>query len=305
MFRIEKPGIYYDVPTADYFADCCPEPSLTQTLAKVLIESSPLHAYQAHPRLGLQAADEDEGYEKNKAIGNAAHKLILNRGKELAIAEFPDWRTKASQEFKAEAFDVGHEPILRKHFNVAMDMVAEAVKQLAVIPGCERAFLDGRAEVVVAAEEDGIWLRSMIDWITPDLREVWDFKTSGQSAAPYDTGRLMASAGWHVQAAMHERILDRIDASNAGRRRFFYVAQENSPPYALTVNEISESAMTIGRKMIDYAMRGWRHCLSRNEWPAYPMRIIRPELPGYTENAWLARELIEESENDPSLIFAG
>jgi hypothetical protein len=63
----------------------------------------------------------------------------------------------------------------------------------------------------------------------------------------------MASAGWHVQCAMHERILNAIDPEGAGRRRFLYIAQENEPPYALTVNEIGESALTIGRKQIDYA----------------------------------------------------
>lgn len=305
--KITKPGLYKDFPVDAYFADPTSGPSLTQSLAKILIEHSPLHAMMAHPKLAPPTADEDEGekYDKAKAIGNAAHGLMLDRGKTIAIGEFDSWRKKEAQAFKDEACAAGKEPILRKHFDTAAAMVDSALEQLHRIPGCERAFTDGDSEVVIANCEDGIWLRSMLDWITPDLREVWDYKTGGQSVGPYDTGRLMANAGWHIQSAMHERILDRLDPKGAGRRKFYYVAQENEPPYALTVNEIGESALTIGRKQIEYAFRTWAMCVTKNIWPSYPMRIIRPELPAYFENAWLGRELAEDSESDPSLIFAG
>jgi endonuclease/exonuclease/phosphatase family metal-dependent hydrolase len=106
--KISKPGIYRDFPTAAYFADPCPEPSFTQSLAKILIEQSPLHAYQAHPRLNVPAADEDadeaEKYSKAKAIGNAAHSLMLGRGKVLAVGDFNNWMTaRKPSEFKATA----------------------------------------------------------------------------------------------------------------------------------------------------------------------------------------------------------
>ncbi|MGY4614802.1 hypothetical protein ACVWZ4_000029 [Bradyrhizobium sp. USDA 4472] len=304
---ITQPGIYRDFPTAAYFDDPTPAPSFTQSLAKVLIEQSPLHAYQAHPRLNVRPADEDDGesYDKAKAIGNAAHALMLNRGKELAVGEFKDWRKKEAQEFKADAILHGREPILRKHFDAAGKMVDAGTEQLTAIHGCQNAFTHGDAEVVIANCEDGIWLRSMIDWITPDLREVWDYKSGGVSASPYATPRRMADAGWHIQAAFHERILDAIDPKGAGRRKFFYVAQENEEPYALTVNQISESALTIGRKQVDYAVRTWAFCMRRKTWPGYPNRINRAELPTWAESSWLGREIEEASENDPSLIFAG
>jgi hypothetical protein len=315
--KIETPGIYRDFPTADYFADPTPEPSFTQSLAKILIEQSPLHAFMAHPRLTVPSADEDdagEKYDKAKAIGNAAHALMLHRGKTMAIGDFDSWRGKIPQAFKDEAVSAGKEPILLKHYVIAEMMVEAANDQLNRIHGCQSAFTSGDAEVVIANCEGGIWLRSMLDWITPDLREVWDLKTSGMSASPYNTGKLMASAGWHTQAAMHERILDALDPKGAGRRHFYYVCQENEAPFALTVNEIGEAALTIGRKQIDYAIKMWAHCLTQNTWPAYPLRIIRPELPAWAENGWLARELAEDDERqevarrkdfDPRNLLAG
>ncbi|WP_416192963.1 PD-(D/E)XK nuclease-like domain-containing protein [Nitrobacter sp. TKz-YC01] len=315
--KIDKPGIFRDFSTDDYFADPTPSASLSQSVAKILIEQSPLHAKMAHPKLAPPVEDDEdepEKYVKALAIGNAAHKLMLGRGKQMAVADFDSWRKKEAKEFREDAILHCREPILAKHYEAAERMVLAARGQLSQIEGCERAFREGDAEVVVAACEDGLWLRSMIDWITPDLREVWDLKTSGMSASPYNTGKLMASAGWHVQAAMHERILDAIDPQNAGRRRFLYVCQENEAPYALTVNEIGEAALTIGRKQIDYAVNVWRRCLETGYWPAYPLRIIRPELPAWHETSWLSREVAEEDvrlkiparkDFDPKLIMAG
>jgi hypothetical protein len=305
--KITEPGIYKLMSSESYFADPCPEPSFTQSLAKILIEQSPLHAYQAHPRLNVKPADEDdaESYDKAKAIGNAAHALMLGRGKPLAVGDYDNWRKKEAQLFRENALATHQEPILRKHYDVAGRMVDAALEQLSSIRDCSHAFGEGDAEVVIANCENGIWLRSMCDWITPDLREVWDYKTSGKSASPYATGRLMADAGWHIQAAMHERILDAIDPKGAGRRKYFYVAQENEEPFALTVNQISESALTIGRKQVDYAVRVWSHCLTKGKWPAYPNRIIMPELPGWTESGWLAREETEAGEQNPEFMMAG
>jgi hypothetical protein len=294
--KITEPGIYRGVESAHYFDDPCPEPSLSQSLCKILIEQSPLHAKMAHPRLAPPIHEDEETtepYVKAQAIGNAVHAMMIGRGKDMGIIDYPNFMTKLAKEARAEVVGAGKEPILAKHWDAASHMVVAARQQLLRIEGCERAFKEGDGEVVIASCEEGQWLRSMIDWITPDLREVWDLKTSGMSASPYNTGRMMASAGWHLQAAMHERILDDIDPDGAGRRKFRYVCQENEIPFALTVNEIGESALTIGRKQIDYAISAWRRCIETNTWPAYPLRIIRPELPAWAESSWINREIHE------------
>src|SRR4029077_5767017 len=94
-----KQGIHFDVPASTYFADPCEGPSLTQSIAKILLEQSPLHAWHAHPRLGGKP-DEPEAYDSAKAIGNAAHKLMIGRGKEIMVLEFDTFRTKDSQQIR-------------------------------------------------------------------------------------------------------------------------------------------------------------------------------------------------------------
>jgi hypothetical protein len=276
-------GIHFDVPSAVYFADPCERPSLTQSIAKVLIEQSPLHAWHAHPRLGGKPDEPDDAYNSAQAIGNAAHKLMIGRGKEIEVVDLDSWRGKAADQ-RREIEAAGKVAILSKHFARARSMVDVAQQTVS--------FEDGHGEVVVIAQnEDGLWLRSMIDFLPYDLRTPTDFKTTGLSCAPHAIPSMMLNGGWDIQAAMHETILDYIDPDNAGRRHFRFIAQENYPPYALTVCELPEAVLTMGRKKLDMATTVWRVCMREDVWPGYPGEIIRPEYPGWAESKWLDREM--------------
>lgn len=293
---ITKPGIYLGMSAAEYFSDPAPEPSLTQSIAKILIDRSPAHARLAHPRMNPDLQEPFE-YEKSLAIGNSAHKLLIGRGKDICIVEgYEDFRKNEAKEIRDKAIADGCVPILTKHIKTARELVATARGRLDLM-GLDRAFHDccGHGEVVIAWEEDGIWFRSMIDWMDKLVPVYTDLKTSGLSAAPHAVPATMASAGWPIQAAFHERGLDVLDPDNAGRRSFRFVMVENSPPYALTVHEMSEAVLTIGRKQVDYAVRIWRRCMESGEWPAYPPIVNVPEMPSYREAQWLDRE-VRESE---------
>lgn len=295
--KITVPGIYRGVASADYFADPCIEPSLSQSLAKIIIERSPLHGKFEHPRLTpLHPEDEDhERYDKAKAIGNAAHKIILGRGKDLEIIQSSDFRNKAAKEARDAAYAAGKEPVLEKHLATATDMVAAALSQLEKHEASD-AFQNGAGEVVLVWQEDGIWFRQMVDWLHDDLLTVDDMKTTGLSVAPHTLGMMMVNAGWDVQAAMAERGLAILDPTNAGRRRFRFIAQENDAPYALTVAQMGEAALTMGRKKLEVAAGIWRVCIETGHWPGYTRHTVIPEYPGFRENQWLEREVNEFSE---------
>jgi hypothetical protein len=178
----------------------------------------------------------------------------------------------------------------------AHKMVLAAKLQLTNAGGydvaLDKAFREGDGEVVIAAEIDGIWLRSLVDWMV-NPRLLFDYKSTAMSVAPHAIPKLMADAGWPIQAATQERILDVIDPEGAGRRRFFFIAQENYKPFALTVHELPESTMTMGRKMLAKAESMWREAILTNTWHGYPPMINRPELPGWTESQWLNREIAD------------
>lgn len=277
-----KSGIHLDVPTADYFADPCLVPSLTQSIASVLLSQSPRHAALKHPRLNPAW----EPYEDTKFnIGNAAHKLLIGRGKELVIVEADDWRTKAAKEARNEALESGKVAILSHQHKTAVDMAASFHEQCAQVPECVGAFMPGggsAGEVVIIAEYEGVTLRSMVDWMR-DTRHLDDLKTTGLGAYPERLPYAMADGGWDLQAAMQERILDVLDPENQGRRHHYFYLQENDDPYELTVCELPESVMTIGRAKLDKAIRIWRSCMENNRWPGYARVVHSPVYPPYLE----------------------
>lgn len=296
MHKIDAPGIYTDISAEDYFADPMPAPSLTQSIAKVLLDRSPAHARLEHPRLAPPVEEDEpaEKYDAAKAIGNAAHSMLIGRGKSIVVGDFPNWTTKDAKAFRLAAVNSGQEPILSKHMRRATALVVKAKQQLHEA-GWRNAFELGNGEVMVAWREGDLWFRTLIDWMVSPT-ELYDLKTSGISCAPHNIGRVAADAGWDIQAAMHERALNAVDPQSAGRRKFRFVAIENEPPYALVPVEMSEAWLTMGRKKLSVAVDIWRECMRLDSWPAYSVRPIVPEYPGYIENKWLERELSEFSE---------
>lgn len=285
-------GLFANMSTAEYFADPAPLPSLTQSLVKTLLDRSPLHAWYAHPRLNPDfVRDEDTKYD----IGNIAHRLILGRGRELVVlSDFDDWRKKDAQQARADAQAEGRLAVLGKHYATADRMVraAQEALQRRDMPDIFRED-HGDAELCAIWQEGKTWCRQLMDWLSADRLTFADYKTTLESAAPHALARKMVNDGWHIQAAMAERALAKLDAANIGRRRYLFVVQEAQLPYALSVVELSETALTMGRKQLDAGLKLWTRCLTTDYWPGYPLQTIVPEFPEWAEAQWLDREVNE------------
>lgn len=298
--KITEPGIFIDFDEEAYFADPCPTPSLTQSIAKVLIEQTTKHARAEHPRFKMIGEDEpDEKYDKAKAIGNAAHAILIGRGKTIAGGPFDAWTTKEAKAFKAEAIAAKKMPILDKHLADAHLMVKAACTQLLEAApadaALEDAFTNGNGEVVIAAEINGVWFRSLVDWMV-NPRLMFDYKTTGMSVAPHALPKLMADAGWPIQAAMQDMILDILDPEGAGKRRFFFIGQENYDPFELTISELPRATMQMGHKLLAKAEGMWREAITTGVWSGYARVIHRPEYPGWMESQILNREIAEAAQ---------
>jgi hypothetical protein len=270
-------------------------------LVKILIERSPHHAWCACPRLNPNyESDDDTKFD----LGNVAHLLLLGRGKEIEVIQFDDWRKKAAQEAREAAADVGKIAVLEHQFDQAFEMSKAARDQIQRHED-DDAFAFGSAEVMIAWEEDGIWFRSLIDWLHNDLRTMDDFKSTAMSVAPHLLGMRAQAAGWEIQAAFIERGLNILDPAGAGRRRFRFIAQETGKPHALSIMHMDEHWLTMGRKKVEAGIALWRNAVKTGKWLGYPARSIVPEYPGFKESQWLDREISGEFEPDPKLIMAG
>lgn len=286
-----KPGFFLEMPAAQYHADPCPEPSLSQSLAKIMLARSPAHVWTAHPRLNPDYQHDAEGYDADRIIGEVAHKLMLLRGRDVVQMEVTNFRTKEAQTLRDQAFDAGKIPILPHHYERAFAMVEAGRRQLAS-QSLDIAMEAGEHEAVMCWQQDGFWFRSMLDCMFGSA--VLDYKTTGLSIAPHVIDRKMYNDGVHIQAAFHERGLDVLDPEGAGKRQHVFIFQENEPPYALVAFPLSEEWMTHGRRAVARAIGLWRHCLRKREWPMYPLDTPCPPFPSWGA----AREIEAEAITD-------
>src|SRR5262245_62211448 len=175
-----KTGIYPDLSPEDYYRDPCEVASLTQSLCKVLLDRSPIHAWIKSPKLNGDWKPDEKEYDRASAIGLAAHSYLLGRGRKVMTADYDSWRTADARKFRDSAWEDGHIPILREHDDVAQHM-ADIVRNSGVLIG------PGNYEcTVIAAESDGrAWCRALIDFLSADRTDVIDYKTTSMSCAPH------------------------------------------------------------------------------------------------------------------------
>lgn len=270
-FIITTPGIY-DIPSSRYHEDPVIEPSLSNTIAKYLINQSPLHAAAHHPRLALNPIREEN---QKFDLGKAAHTLLLRDGMKFEIVKESSWSTKAAKEARAKARKEGLIPILENQFDRVDEMVKACRDQLADHELGD-VMAKGYGERTLAWKEDDVWCRCLIDWLPDKVEEgciIVDYKTTSASAHPATWGFKTGPAiGFTLQNAFYQRGIRRI--LGIKDYRFLFLVQENYPPYCISVVEVSKEALAEAMDHVKSAVGIWRHCLTRNDWPGYPPRVI-------------------------------
>ena len=288
------------IPAAEYLTDCCPAPSLSASLAHVLLSSSPWHAWTQHPRLNpAYQTEQSEAYD----LGTAAHAYILEGTTGCVLVEASDWRTKAARDQRDAARLAGRVPILATRWSDVQAMATALRAQLASheapIP-----FTGGMPEPTLMWQEDDVWCRARLDWLHEDRRWVDDLKTTSGSAHPAAwTRSALYANGYDVQAALYRRGIKAVFGTEAEIR---FVVQENFPPYALSVIGLGPEAMALAEKKVEHAIVVWRDCLQTGVWPGYPTRICWADLPPWEETRWLEREYQDrEPAQRPAIVDNG
>lgn len=297
MTAIALPGVY-DMPEADYHADPCPHPSLSASIAKLLIDRSPRHAWHAHPRLNPNHQSEDS---TTFDMGRLAHKLVLGAGGDIAVIEADDWRTAAAKALRDAARAAGKTPVLAHQLERAQAMEKAIFRQLAKHEEASLAFTNGTPEqtIIWREEIDGVevWCRARLDWKPDAPGNVFDdFKSTGVPASAGQWGqRTFWETGCDVQAAFYVRGIKALGL--AADPHFRFVVAENEEPFAVAVHTLAPSSLAMAGRKVDYAMRIWARSLKADWWPGYPPFTSYLDAPPWQERRWIDRE--EAGETDP------
>ena len=254
----------------DYHADKTGgAPSLSSSIAKLLLTASPLHCWLAHPRLNPKYRPIDSA---RFDLGSAAHALLLEGEDRMVVVDAADWRTKAAQTERDDARAKGMYPILRHQFYDVTQMVAEARR---FIESTELAgiFQRGKPELTATWTDGEIACRARFDWISDDRTVILDYKTT-DSAQPEQFIRQIARLGYDLQAAFYTIAVEECAIVTP---EFVFLCQEIQEPYACSLVGLSNTYKAIGRAKVSSAMDRWARCMNNGQWPAYGKQIAYAE----------------------------
>ena len=269
---ITEPGIY-TIPLSEYIKDPAPRPSLNASVAQVLLEQSPKHAWLAHPRLGNGAREESSRAD----LGTIAHGLLLEDDKSrVVVIQADDWRKKVTQEARDEAYAAGKVPILEKDMETVNRMVEAADHCLMGSELCND-WLDATPEQTLIWKDGATWFRSRPDKLSKDGRVYFDYKTTG-SANPMAFTKVAIRQGYDLQAALGQR---GVEAIKGVETIVIFVVQEIDAPYAVSLVSLSPQFMDIADNRLEMARRVWDQCHTKKEWPGYSDRVAYVDPPGY------------------------
>jgi PDDEXK-like domain of unknown function (DUF3799) len=284
-----EPGLHLDIPAADYHSDPCATPSLSSSIAKVILGKTPRHAWLKHPRLNPDFKPTVPSPEM--ILGSAVHEIMLGSGSGIEVIAADDWRGKRA-DLKKDILARGLLPLLGHQYDAAAKIAATALATMAGVPGCESFFsFKAHSEAVIVWKDDATLCRAMIDRLSGV--DVWDIKTTGAGLSDDTLMRTIVNFGYDLSAAFYLRGINVISPELAGRFVFKWIFIETEPPYEIRVIEADSTTMEFGYRKARAAIQKWGSCLAHNEWPGWPRAVSRLQYPPWAESSWLDREMAE------------
>ncbi|RNI26594.1 PD-(D/E)XK nuclease-like domain-containing protein [Rufibacter latericius] len=137
--------------------------------------------------------------------------------------------------------------------------------------------INGEAELSHYHQDfNGAAVRVRPDYLKPKV--IVDLKTC-QDASPEGFARQAHGFGYHIQAALYSDVLEDIYGT---QRKFVFICQETTFPYAAQAYAVSENFLNQGRYEYSIALELYKKCQQTGEWPGYEIQAL-PEMRGLIE----------------------
>lgn len=267
------------ISEADYHADPCETPSLSSSLAKVIIKKSLRHAYHMHPRLG-------GGQPKQSSVmsfGTLVHELVLNDGRNIDVLFFPDYKTNKAKEARDHSLAAGRKPLLEKDA-LDIDKIATSVRKELHAIGVSGL---SRTEIKIAFEDEGVQCRAMVDAITHTC--ILDLKTT-EDASDIGVQRAILNYGYDIQAHAYRKAVHTVLGVNDGALPFVFLFVEKDPPFVARAVVLSGAMEKLGQLKWDRARKLWKQALETGEWPVYSRGVSVIDAPPWAISQEVASE---------------
>lgn len=282
-------GLHEGISHDEYHADPCVRPSLSSSIAGVLVEESPLHAWALHPRLGGQSRPGSAATER----GSILHKLLLGRGQEVVPVEARDWRTDKAKGMREAIRADDKIPVLAdalREYERTADILRVRIADHGIV------FDRNNTELTMVWESDGVLSRGRLDHFDRGAFIIDDLKTC-ETAAPKKIKASMVNFGADVQRAAYVEGVESIFPEALGRASMRFVFVEVEFPYDVVVAFPEGSMQELGERKWKRAKERWGECLANGleikHWPGYSVDPIGIEAP-----AWALTQDMEDQINN-------
>lgn len=256
-------GIHYHYPEDAYRKDPCPSPSLSQSIAKVLVDESEVHAYMAHPRLGGRPPKPS----KRMDVGSICHALMLGKPlPEIEHIECDDYKKKDNQALRDLAIEAGKIPLNNKEWGEQGSIIRAAEILRNKLQSLGVTFDPDHCEVAMFWEVNGTQCKGKADNL--EGFEVVDLKFT-QCAHPDFIDRQVRDHGTAIQEAAYTEAVNLLVPEADGRAKFTLYFCEVQEPFCITPVRLSPEQSMIGQLQWSYAQRRWAECLRTNTWHEY------------------------------------
>lgn len=255
-------------------------PSLSSSIARKILRSSPRHGWVSHPRLNpAWAPDDDRKFD----VGTAAHAVLLE-GRVLKPLDFPDFRSKAARTARDVAKIEGSLPVLAEKAEAITAMVEIARAKIRECPDLVDLG-ELLPERVLRWQEGDAWCRCRPDWMTYDHAVVLSYKTTDANAEPEAFSRgTLTSMDYDLQAWFESR---GVEALTGTLPKYVWLVQETEEPYAVALLGLSPAGAEVAAAKYRAAVTRWSFCMAENRWPSYPDRIVYVDPPQWALAQWL------------------
>jgi hypothetical protein len=279
------------ITDADYYADrVLDAPTLSQSIARLIVDKSPLHAWAAHPRLGNCGKPD-----ASKAMddGTLMHHMLLGTGTDnVVLVEADNYRTKDAQTLRDMAIAAGKLPVLAHKHNELLAAVG-MIRDRMADAGVDLDIFDAaQSEAAILWHEGDMVCRGKMDKLHVERRTIFDVKKS-RSAHPTACARHMLAYGYDIQWAAYTAAVEALTgASGEVDMQFIFI--ENDAPYAVTVGRPDGIMRELGTRKWKQAVATWKACLASGKWPGYAAAPVRLEAPAWAISQQMVAEMEDE-----------
>ena len=194
-------------------------------------------------------------------LGSAIHMNVLQPeefNKNYAVSPKFDRRTKIGKEDYKNFVNnnLSKTVISESDFEIIEQITMKLMKDKMV----KSLLQQGEPEKIITwhNEHYDVNCKGMLDYYREGADMIIDLKTT-QDASYNGFMRSVKKYKYHKQAAFY------LDAVKA--QRFFIIAVEKSPPFAINVFELSENMLDEGRDMYNHELEIYEYCTKSDYWP--------------------------------------